>query len=316
MARPYRLQGEGLLYHITSRGDDRKKIFISDVDRLKFFEYLLAAKEKFDFYLYAYCLMGNHYHLLLETTQPNLSRIMQFINTAYTVYYNKKRNKCGHLFQGRYKSLLVDGDTYLLELTRYIHLNPVRAKIVDIPEQYRWSSYNQYLGRAKDMIIDIAELENRYLKINKSHYKHFVQAGIGQKVDFFSQAYAGFILGGKQFVDDALEKLKIQIGFDDLSHKKALTQNSDPAIIINAVSRYYKIDSELLKASFKKPLLARKVAVYLLKKHTSLTNKQIGDEFKISYSAVSKVDKGMQRIIAKERRVKNDVDKIISHFKV
>src|SRR4030042_1271433 len=108
MARPYRLQGEGLFYHITSRGDDRKKIFLSDYDFNKFLGYLKSAQDKYRFYLYAYCLMGSHYHLLIETTQPNLSRIMQYINSSYTIYYNKKRNKCGHLFQGRYKSILVE----------------------------------------------------------------------------------------------------------------------------------------------------------------------------------------------------------------
>ena len=106
MARPHRLQAEGCFYHITSRGDNRKAIFVRDRDREKFLEYLLTAKEKFKFYLHAYCLMRNHYHLFFETTQPNLSRIMQYINTAYTIYYNVKRRKSGHLFQGRYKSIL------------------------------------------------------------------------------------------------------------------------------------------------------------------------------------------------------------------
>ena len=91
--------------------------------------------------------MGNHYHLFFETTQPNLSAIMHFINTAYTTYYNIKRQRCGHLFQGRYKSILVDADTYFLELTRYIHLNPVKAKIATTPLEYQWSSYKGYLSK-------------------------------------------------------------------------------------------------------------------------------------------------------------------------
>jgi REP element-mobilizing transposase RayT len=140
MARPYRLQAENCLYHITSRGDDRKKIFLSETDFEKFLEYIKVAKDKFKFYLYAYCLMNNHYHLLIETTQSNLSRIMQYINTSYTIYYNGKRKRSGHLFQGRFKSIIVEADSYFTELTRYIHLNPVRAKIVDSPGIYRFSS--------------------------------------------------------------------------------------------------------------------------------------------------------------------------------
>lgn len=154
MARPYRLQAEDCLYHITSRGDDRKKIFLNETDRRKFLEYLLSAKEKFKFYLYAYCLMGNHYHLLLETTQANISGVMQSINASYTTYYNIKRKHCGHLFQGRYKSIIVDADTYFLEITRYIHLNPVKARIVKSPEEYPWSSYKGYLNKKGDGVID------------------------------------------------------------------------------------------------------------------------------------------------------------------
>ncbi|PXF52054.1 MAG: hypothetical protein C4B57_11550 [Deltaproteobacteria bacterium] len=149
MARPYRLQAEDCFYHITSRGNGRKKIFLNNTDFEKFLEYILKAKEKYDFYLLAYVLMSNHYHLLIKTTKPNLSGIMHYINGSYTTYSNVKRRKTGHLFQGRYKSLVIDEDSYFQELTRYIHLNPVRAKMVKNPEDYRWSSYNAYVGRKR-----------------------------------------------------------------------------------------------------------------------------------------------------------------------
>ena len=124
MARQHRLQAPNCFYHITSRGDDRKKIFLNETDFRKFLAYLKKAKEKFNFYLYAYCLLDNHYHLLLETSQANLSQIMQYLNTAYTIYYNTKHKRHGHLFQGRFKSILIEADSYFAELTRYIHLNP------------------------------------------------------------------------------------------------------------------------------------------------------------------------------------------------
>ena len=201
MARPYRLQGEGLLYHITSRGDDRKKIFINEADYQKFLTYLRSAKEKFRFYLYAYCLMGNHYHLLLETTQPNLSQVMQNLNSAYTIYYNIKRKRCGHLFQGRYKSILVDKDEYLLELIRYIHLNPVRAKIVDEPQKYRWSGHMEYIKDVKDGLIDKAEAQ-RYFKMNAQRYEEFVRGGMVGEHNPFKKVYAGFVMGKAKFVRD------------------------------------------------------------------------------------------------------------------
>ena len=108
MARPYRLQSEDCCYHVTSRGDDRKKIFISEYDFAKFIEYIALAKVRYKFYVYAYCLMTNHYHLLIETTQANISKIMHYINGSYTTYYNIKRRRSGHLFGGRFKSTVAD----------------------------------------------------------------------------------------------------------------------------------------------------------------------------------------------------------------
>ena len=121
MARPYRLQIENGLYHITSRGNERKNIYLDESDCEKFLEYLVKAKERYKIYLYAYVLMSNHYHLLIETTTENLSRVMHYLNTSYTSYFNWKHKRCGHLFQGRYKSILVDKEGYFMRLIRYIH---------------------------------------------------------------------------------------------------------------------------------------------------------------------------------------------------
>jgi len=313
MARAYRLQGEDLLYHITSRGDDRKKIFIGEYDFSKFLEYLKLAQNKYKFYLYAYCLMGNHYHLLIETTQPNISRIMQYINTSYTAYYNKKRNKCGHLFQGRFKSILVEADVYFKELTRYIHLNPVKAKMVNLPQEYKWSSYNSYFKR-KSEIIDISRLKT-LLEIDMKRYAAFVLAGINKPTDLFKNVYAGFILGGKDFIKEQLNKLAIQAAKKDFAHKKTLCGVDHNTIII-VTAKAYNIKPEILFKAVKKPLLAKKVAVYLLKGYSGLTNEAIGKMFGISYSAVSKINKDMQVIMAKEKQVKNGVERIVSHFKV
>ena len=149
MARQLRIKYPGAFYHVTSRGNERKAVFKSTRDRTKFLEYLKTATLKYDAVIHVYCLMDNHYHLLLETPSGNLPQIMHHINGAYTIYYNVKRGRSGHLFQGRYKAILVDADEYAKELSRYIHLNPVRAKMVERPEEYKWSSYPYYLGVAK-----------------------------------------------------------------------------------------------------------------------------------------------------------------------
>ena len=136
MARPLRITYPGAFYHITSRGNERKSVFKSRQDRIRFLGYLCSASERYDAVVHAYCLMDNHYHLLLETPSGNLPQIMRHINGAYTTYFNVKRSRSGHLFQGRYKSILVEKDEYAKELSRYIHLNPVRANMVAVPEEY------------------------------------------------------------------------------------------------------------------------------------------------------------------------------------
>ncbi len=141
MARQLRIEFEGAFYHITSRGNLREDVFFEDRDREKFLEILARTKERYGYLLHAYALMGNHYHLLMETPKANISQIMQNINTSYTVYVNRKYLRSGHLFQGRFKGIIVDKDEYLATLSRYIHLNPVRAAIVEKPEDYRWTSY-------------------------------------------------------------------------------------------------------------------------------------------------------------------------------
>ena len=141
MARPVRLKFEGALYHVTSRGDRREDIYETDEDRLAFLGLLGAVCDRCNWVCHAYCLMGNHYHILVETPDANLSRGMRQLNGVYTREFNVAHDRVGHVFQGRYKAIVVDADKYLMELARYIVLNPVRAKMVDRPEEWQWSSY-------------------------------------------------------------------------------------------------------------------------------------------------------------------------------
>jgi len=149
MARPLRVEYPGAYYHVINRGNAGEDIFHSIRDREKFLEYLEKAVERFSIIVHTYCLMATHYHLLIETPQPNLSAAIQWLNVSYAAYYNKKRRRSGHLFQGRFKSILVDADGYLKHLSRYIHLNPVRAKIVTNPSEFSWSSYPAFIGKIK-----------------------------------------------------------------------------------------------------------------------------------------------------------------------
>jgi REP-associated tyrosine transposase len=205
MARPLRITFPGAFYHVASRGNERKAVFKSLRDRKKFLEYLESATQRYDARIHAYCLMDNHYHLLLETPSGNLSQIMRHINGAYTTYFNVKRGRSGHLFQGRYKAILVDIDEYAKELSRYIHLNPVRAKIVETPEEYDWSSYQFYIGKqgaAKWLYRDfILGYFGKKIASAQKGYQKFVNALAFQEYDSpLEQVVSSTLLGSADFI--------------------------------------------------------------------------------------------------------------------
>jgi len=154
MARRPRIHFPGALYHVITRGNRRQEIFLDDTDLERFLTYLAESKMRHSFYLYAYALMRNPLHLLLEVGEVSLSRIMQSLLSRYGRYFNTRHEEVGHLLQGRYEAIVCDKDAYLLELVRYIHLNPVRAKIVEVPEDYVWTGHLSYLGKAGGELID------------------------------------------------------------------------------------------------------------------------------------------------------------------
>lgn len=150
MPRYPRVKGAYCTYHVIQRGVERRPIFLDDRDRLRFLDTLVRMKGKYNYKIYGYCLMGNHTHLIIDSHGSDISIIMKSVNVSYAMYFNRKYRRCGHLFQDRFKSEVVDDDRYLLELSRYIHLNPVRAGMVRNAADYTWSSYRTYIGLAED----------------------------------------------------------------------------------------------------------------------------------------------------------------------
>jgi len=172
------------IYHIIVRGNERKNIFIDDEDRKKIIQILADKKKKNEYILYAYCLMNNHLHLLLKEEGDNISRIMKRINTAYAYYFNKKYNRVGHVFQDRFRSESVENDLYLISLIRYIHNNPVKAKTVNQPHQYKWSSYSLYLREQKN-IVDKEEILNLFSPDKSKAIGLFTEFSYQQNNDTF-----------------------------------------------------------------------------------------------------------------------------------
>ena len=184
MTRPIRLQYPGALYHVTTRGDRKRGIYNDDNDRLVWNHLLGNTCSRFNMIIHAYCQMGNHYHLLAETVEPNLADCIRYLNGCYSAYFNRKYRLVGHVFQGRYKAIICQAETYLLELVRYIVLNPVRARMVKEPEHWWWSSHRAMLGLGESPAwLDATSLLKRFGEQPdqaKMAYRQFVLAGIGR----------------------------------------------------------------------------------------------------------------------------------------
>jgi len=208
MARPLRIEYEGALYHVTSRGNDRERIFFTDTDREAFLELLGDVAERFSWIFHAYCLMTNHFHLVVETPHANLSRGMRHINGVFTQRINRLNKRSGHLLQGRFKSILVEKDSYLLELARYVVLNPVRAKMVRSAKDWKWSSYRATAGQSEIpsfLTVEwlLAQFDSNLSRAQKA-YRRFVQQGRG--IAIWSDLRHGNILGSEGF-DEVFQPL-------------------------------------------------------------------------------------------------------------
>lgn len=211
MSRPLRVEFPGAHYHATARGDRREPIFEDDQDRQALLEVLGQALEHFDAGCLAYCLMPNHYHFVLQTRCANLSRLMRQVNGVYTQRYNRRHDKVGHLFQGRFKAIVVDRDAYLLEVCRYVDLNPVRARLVRRPQDWHWSSYRAHVGLDdRPEWLDSAAVLRQLAAsevVGRRRYAEFVAQGRG--VRLWEQALSGQIyLGDERFVARMQSRVK------------------------------------------------------------------------------------------------------------
>jgi putative transposase len=210
MARKPRLEVEGGLYHLITRGVDRRDIFHAPEDHQKFLALLAAQKSKLPFFLYAYCLMTNHVHLLIERMTDDVGRIMHRVLTGYSQYYNRKYRRSGHLLQGRHKAILCQSDPYLAELVRYIHLNPVRAEMVRKPEDYPFSSHRAYIGLEPAGPIDVDPVLRRFGPKKEVARKRFIRhVAAGTKLGHRDELYVttGGVLGNEEFVDTMIHRL-------------------------------------------------------------------------------------------------------------
>ncbi len=310
MARPLRIEYPGALYHVTSRGNEKKDIFRSIKDREKFLSYLSSAWVRHGAVFHAWCLMSNHFHLMVETPLGNLSRIMKHINGSYTTYFNVNHKRAGHLLQARYKAILVQADAYAAELSRYIHLNPVRAKMVPFPEEYRWSSCGRYLeGTAPSWLSTSLVLgyfgtedEDR-----RGNYRDYLYDAIGKESrDPLADSVASTILGTDDFVREIREKyLEGKESDRDLPALRGLSRGPGIAGI--------KVASE--EAFPENERLARLAGIYLCWRFSGAKLKEIGTLYGISESGVNRACFRFENMMEREKDLRERLKRLEDNLK-
>lgn len=276
MARPLRIEFPGALYHISSRGNKRENIFECDRDRTIFLEIFASVVERYRWLCYAYCLMSNHYHFLIEITDKNLSMGMRQLNGVYTQKFNKMHDKVGHLFQGRFKGILVEKENYLLELCRYIVLNPVRARIVRYPWQWKWSSCLATAGVVKvPKFLTLDWLLSQFDKDRKTaqeSYKKFVMLGIEKEAPW-RDLRGRMILGREGFVEKIKGLLKEKEEIKEIPIIERFAARPTLTCVFGKTVDRSERDSNIYVAHIK----------------YGYSLKAIGDFLGIHYSTVSKV---------------------------
>ena len=313
MARPLRIEYNGALYHITARGNERNPIYREEGDYQKFLDLLSELPQRYDIFIHGYILMGNHYHLLIETPKGNITKVMHYLNATYTGYFNKKYGRVGHLFQGRYKGLLIEKERYLLSVSRYIHLNPVRAGMSRRPEEYRWSSYPEYIRRDKknkwltsDWIL--GQYSRDEAKARRL-YKAFVDEGLTLRENPFKDLKEGLILGSENFIDEIKKKIGLK-KHREIPESKRLIRSIKYEDVIRVVTKRFKTGEQEIRETGKRDNLSRKISLYLLRRLTDVSNEDIAGYFGIGYTAVSQAASRLKKEIKKDKGLKKIVQEM------
>jgi putative transposase len=308
VSRPLRIEYPGAFYHVTSRGNERKMVFQSTRDREKYLSYLGSAHDRYGAIIHAYCLMGNHYHLLLETPRGNLSQILHHINGAYTTYFNIKRDRSGHLFQGRFKGILVEKDAYCKELSRYVHLNPVRAGLVKSPSEYPWSSYRCFIGREKrsdwlttELILGDFGGEGRK---GYRRYREYVERRQSKELgNPLKRVVASTFLGSEEFINN--------IRMEYLS-KKEVDKRNIPAIrkILRGPS-LEEIEKAVTQVVERGHAFYKKICIYLSHQYSGLSLDGIGAHYGMTSGAISQLSRRFKEAAEGD----NELGRILNRIK-
>ncbi len=294
MARKPRVEFAGAFYHVMVRGNQRRNIFRDDQDRLAYLERVEHYRKRCGFRLYAYVLISNHVHLLLETQSVGLSKIMQGIQFSYTQRYNRRHHTVGHLFQGRYRAILCDRDAYLLELVRYIHLNPARLRKPVDPWKYRWSSHRAYLGEKPNVGTDTDAVLGQMASTAgraRAAYLWFMEEGLGGgHEEKYYQAIDQRFLGDETFVEKVSNKIDEQ-GIEPGGPRVGFER------IVEAVAAEFKVSKEALTGSGRREawVAGRRMLVYLARNWGEMTTGAVGERLGRDPSMISRLYRDYER---------------------
>ncbi|MDT8410551.1 MAG: transposase [Wenzhouxiangellaceae bacterium] len=305
MARPLRIEFEGAWYHVINRGAARREVFASDLQRRRFLELLGALTDRFRIETHAYCLMDNHYHLLLHTPLGNLGRGMRHLDGVYTQFFNRDQERDGALFRGRYKAILVDADEYLLHLSSYIHRNPLEAGLVDRLEDYAWSSHAAYVGRTAAPPWLRREMVYSMLGGKAKRYQSFAAKGLNKDLAQFYGRKAVFpILGDDNFKQQVLERH----GCDDseITERNRVHEPASLDKIIAVVATTLDCDQQQIYQSIRgRQNLARMLAVHFAHCAGQLTYREIAEALGMNhYSAVASSIRRLERLCRETKQVR------------
>lgn len=321
MARKARAEVEGGLYHVITRGNNRRQIFNSPADYEKFLSQLAVQKAKLSFFLYAYCLMTNHVHLLLERQASAVGQIMHRLLTGYAQYYNRRYRRVGHLLQGRHKAILCQSEQYLAKLVRYIHLNPVRAGMVTRPEDYQYSSHRGYLGMEPAGIVDVDPVLRHFgasKAVARARYREFVAAGIKQgHCEEFYAAEEGRILGSEEFIDATIHRIG-ETGRANRGGKKReiAVGGVEPDRLVTAVEKVCGVPREDFCGPSKSTLaIMAKEMLILIGLRMGASMKLLSEIIGISPSALSRRHDAARRKLRDNTNTSKLASKIIEKYR-
>jgi len=322
MGRQWRIEFEGALYHILSRGNESRDIFYINEDRQLFLDTVAEMSERFDLNIIAYVLMSNHYHLLLRTNLANLSKAMQWFGLTYTRRFNNRHLRSGHLFQGRYKSIIVQNDVYLVRLSCYIHRNPLRAGIVDRLADYKWSSYPYYAYKRNppdwlETDIVLSQFENTGNRHRA--YREKAQEYADEESRLWEDFRHGIILGSKDFASKIRSLYLPDKPDTELPQQKTMAKEFDPEKLLDQAAKYLDCNLNRFKEASRissPEKEDRDLLMYLLWKTGKLPNQKIGNLFGVTYSSVSHSIRAVNYRLIKEKNFRQKANVLYSLFKI